>query len=98
MNSNRDLVGQSYNFNKKDRRERPLVINTIYTQYEILADSGKEVNFVLTQDEEQDWDIWWIDAPILPTLLQKMKPYQRTNHLPAVPRVTSASKKKTILK
>ena len=38
----------------------------------------------LSEDDEEDWDIWWIDGPILPTLLFKMKPYQRTNHVPAV--------------
>ena len=61
-----------------------MVINTLYTQYEIMADAGKEANFSLSQEEEQDWDIWWIDSAILPTLLQKMKPYQRTNHFPSV--------------
>jgi hypothetical protein len=28
--------------------------------------------------------VWWIDGFILPTLLHKMKAYQRTNHLPAI--------------
>jgi hypothetical protein len=26
-------------------------------------------------DEEEDWDIWFIDGPIAPSLLTKMKPY-----------------------
>ena len=29
----------------------------------------------LSTDDEEDWDVWWIDGPILPTLLYKMKPY-----------------------
>jgi len=52
MNQSRELVGQRYNANIRDLRERPMVINTMYTQYEILADCGKETNFILSQDEE----------------------------------------------
>jgi hypothetical protein len=63
--------------------EYPLVINICYTQYEILYDCAEETNFKLSTNEDEDWDIWWIDGPILPSLLYKMKPYQRTNHLPA---------------
>jgi tubulin polyglutamylase TTLL6/13 len=48
-----------------------------------LEDCANETDLRLTTDEEEDWDIWWIDGPILPTLLLKMKPYQRTNHMPA---------------
>ena len=29
----------------------------------------------LSTEDEEDWDVWWIDGPILPTLLYKMKPY-----------------------
>lgn len=83
-NESRELVGTRRNANKKDLRERPLVINVIYTQYEVLLDAAKETNLCLSNDEEADWDIWWIDGPILPTLLHKMASYQRTNHLPAV--------------
>ena len=63
--------------------EWPLVINVNYTQYEVLQDCGDETNFRLSTEDEEDWDVWWIDGPILPTLLLKMKPYQRTNHMPA---------------
>jgi hypothetical protein len=35
-------------------------------------------------DEDEDWDIWFIDGPIIPALLTKMKPYQRTNHFPGI--------------
>ena len=61
-----------------------LTINVTYTQYfEVLEECANEVNFKLTTDDEDEWDIWWIDGPILPTLLIRMKPHQRTNHLPA---------------
>lgn len=63
--------------NKIDKKDRPLVINVAYTQYEILQDCAKETNFELSYDEdgEEDWDVWWIDGPILTTLLHKMKNY-----------------------
>lgn len=82
-NQTRELVGQARNANTKDKSEWPLVVNITYTQYEVLEDCSQETNFRLSTDEEEEWDIWWIDGPILPTLLMKMKPYQRTNHLPA---------------
>lgn len=63
-----------------------MVINVAFTQYEILTEVAKETNFKLSYDEEDkdDWDVWWIDGMILPTLLQKMANYQRVNHLPNV--------------
>jgi hypothetical protein len=48
------------------------VINAIYTQYEVLKDVSDELNFVLSYEEEEDWDIYWIDGPITPTFLLKM--------------------------
>ena len=61
-----------------------MVINVCYTQYEVLEDAARETNFRLSTDEEEDWDVWWIDGPIFTSLLHKMKLYQRTNHLPDV--------------
>lgn len=49
----------------------------------MLQDCADETDFKLSMDDEEDWDIWWIDGPIIPALLFKMKTYQRTNHLPA---------------
>lgn len=36
------------------------------------------------EDEEADWDIWFIDSAVTPTLLSRMKTYQRTNHFPGM--------------
>jgi len=59
-------------------------MNIFFSQYEVLHDCAEETNFRTTSEEgDDDWDVWWIDGPILPTLLIKMKWYQRTNHLPA---------------
>lgn len=62
----------------------PLVINISYTQYEIIHEVAVKCNLRTSCDEEEDWDIWFIDAPVLPSLLTKMKPYQRTNHFPGM--------------
>jgi len=59
-------------------------MNIFFSQYEVLHDCAEETNFSTTTDEvDDDWDVWWIDGPILPTLLINVKWYQRTNHLPA---------------
>jgi len=74
-NKSRELTGQSLNADLKDLKEQPLVINVAYTQYELLEVVAKETNFTLSHDEEgeEDWDIWWIDGPILAALIHKMK-------------------------
>ena len=66
INLSRDLTGTKHNADKLKRKERPLVINVAYTQYEILKEVGQETGFVLNNDEEgeDDWDVWWIDGPI----------------------------------
>jgi hypothetical protein len=74
-NTTRELKGRERNANRKETSDWPLAINVCYTQYEILEDCANETDLRTTTDEEEDWDVWWIDGPILPTLLLKMKPY-----------------------
>ena len=45
---------------------------------------AEELNMRTTINEEEDWDIWFIDGPIIPALLIRMKNYQRTNHSPGM--------------
>ena len=47
-------MGQAYNQNKKDMSDYPLVINVLYTQYEVLQDCAEETNFRLSTDEDED--------------------------------------------
>ena len=73
------------NTNKKkekydDRNDPQLVINCTYSRYEVIEDVAEELNMKTTEDEELDWDVWFIDGPIIPSLLNKMKSYQRVNH------------------
>ena len=45
---------------------------------------AQTLNLRTSVDEEEDWDIWFIDGPTIPALLAKMKSYQRTNHFPGM--------------
>jgi len=45
---------------------------------------AEELNFNLSYDEEEDWDIYWIDGPVAPAFLLKMQAYQRASHFPGM--------------
>ena len=38
-----------------------------------MDEVAEEVGMRTTDDEEQDWDVWFIDGPIIPALLIRMK-------------------------
>jgi tubulin polyglutamylase TTLL6/13 len=50
----------------------------------VLKDVADDLNYTLSYDEDEDWDIWWIDGPVNPTFLMKMQTYQRVNHFPGM--------------
>ena len=63
----------------------PIVINTAFTQYDVINKVASALGFKTQPDEhEPDWDVWFIDGPVVPSLLTKMKPHQRTNHFPGM--------------
>ena len=84
FNKKNSTLLQNTNRRVRDPKEAPLVINVLYTQYEVLKDVGEEANFTLSYDEEEDWDVYWIDGAVSPAFLLKMQPYQRTNHFPGM--------------
>ena len=53
----------------------PLVININYTQYELIHEVAEELGMRTSIDDDEDWDIWFIDGPTMPTLLSKMNAY-----------------------
>ena len=61
-----------------------MVINICYTQYEIIHEVAAACNLRTSVDEDEEWDIWWIDGPTIPALLCKMESWQRTNHFPGM--------------
>ena len=69
---------------KDTSNDPPLVININYTQYELIHEVAEDLGFRTSIDDEEDWDIWFIDGPTMPTLLSKMQAYQRTNHFPGI--------------
>ena len=56
-------------------QEPPLTINITYTQYELIHEVAQVCNLRTSVEEEEDWDIWFIDGPTIPALLVKMKSY-----------------------
>ena len=61
-----------------------LVVNVVYTQYEVLKDVAEELGLQLAYEEEEEWDVYWLDGPVAPTFMLKMQPWQRTNHFPGM--------------
>jgi hypothetical protein len=45
------------------------MMNILYTQYEIVHDVARRCKVKTTTDEEDDWDLWFIDGPVFPALL-----------------------------
>ena len=41
-------------------------------------------NYDINNQNNDDWDIFWTDAGVLPERIAKMKPYQKTNHFPGM--------------
>lgn len=52
-----------------------MVINITYTQYELIHEVAQALNLRTSVDEDEDWDIWFIDGPTIPALLVKMNSY-----------------------
>jgi hypothetical protein len=52
-----------------------LVLNILYTQYDIIHEVAAECQLRTSVEDDDEWDIWFIDGPIIPSLLMKMKPY-----------------------
>ena len=67
-----------------DNNEAKLCIHITYTQYELIHEVAEALNLRTTVDEDDDWDIWFIDGPTMPALLIKMHAHQRTNHFPGI--------------
>lgn len=46
-----------------------------HTQYDVIWDVGKVLDFHLTKREKSLWDIAWFDAPVTEKFLRKLKPW-----------------------
>ena len=54
-----------------------LILNIQYTQYEVLKEVADMVNMWISvsEQDEPDWDVYWLDGPIVPAFLFKMQPH-----------------------
>ena len=70
----------------KDQYSPQLIMNVQYTQYDVMKDVADLVNMQMSfnEVEDPDWDLYWLDGPIVPTFLFKMHAYQRVNHFPGM--------------
>jgi hypothetical protein len=41
-------------------------------------------DYSFDMSHNQDWDLFWSDAGVLPERVSKMKPYQKVNHFPGM--------------
>ena len=69
---------------KKNKKGR-MVMNILNTKYEIVRYVAKKMfDFRLTKEDDDDWDIYWLDGGCESELLSKMRPYQKVNHFPGM--------------
>ena len=67
-------------------RPRKIVLNVAQTQYEVVKDLARSpLHWRLSfKDEDENWDVCWIDTGMTPERLMRMKPYQKINHFPGM--------------
>jgi len=97
--SDRDPSNDSYWFTSSDEddeegeqdpeeiayRNNRLVMYARHTHYDVIKEVSKfNFEFHLTKRENAPFDIGWFDGPITIKYLQRMQPYQRTNHFPGI--------------
>lgn len=55
------------------------------TKYPVVKYVGQKLlNYKLTDNAEDPWDVMWTDSAVTPDLFDKMKPYQKVNHFPGM--------------
>ena len=55
------------------------------THYDVVKEVAKfEAGYHLTKRQRALWDLAWWDGPIPISILSKMQPWQRCNHLPGI--------------
>jgi tubulin polyglutamylase TTLL6/13 len=52
----------------------------------VLREVAETLNLNVSMNEfdEPNWDIYWLDGPIVPAFLFKMQAFQRVNHFPGM--------------
>ena len=66
-------------------KKKTIVINTSNTQYDLLATVPRTYfHWVVSNDPNDDSDIYWMDTGMTAEILSKMRNYQRVNHFPGM--------------
>ena len=66
-------------------RAQRMIMYAKHTHYDVVKEVAKyNFEYHLTKRDNSQWDIAWFDAPITLPFLQRLQPYQRTNHLPGI--------------
>lgn len=62
-----------------------IVCNISNTQYPLIAEIVKcDLNWRISEDDSEEWDVMWTDSSVPTERLNKMKHYQRINHFPGM--------------
>ena len=61
-----------------------VVFNVAQTQYDLVKQAGRAQQWKLSHSDSDKWDVCWVDTPIEPDFLIRMKPYQKVNHFPGM--------------
>jgi len=62
-----------------------IYLRIIEVEYDLIKNIGKnELQWKLSYDLKDDWDIRWTDNSVPIEILAKMKPYQKINHFPGM--------------
>ena len=54
------------------------------TRYEVMEEVAKALNWQISLDENDHWDIFWSDLPLGNDKLTRMTNYQKVNHFPGM--------------
>eukprot|EP00742_Colponemidia_sp_Colp-10_P006292 GILJ01006742.1.p1 GENE.GILJ01006742.1~~GILJ01006742.1.p1 ORF type:complete len:903 (+),score=134.08 GILJ01006742.1:151-2859(+) len=69
---------------KASSRANRIVLNLVNTKYPVIRECGEKMGYTMSRDDEEDWDLYWIDTSVSPERLMAMKPYQKINHFPGM--------------
>ena len=61
-----------------------VLFNVAQTEYDLVGEAGRAVQWRLSYKDSDKWDVCWVDAGIAPEFLIRMKPYQKVNHFPGM--------------
>jgi tubulin polyglutamylase TTLL6/13 len=78
----------AYSSEEEETASRPprrFIINVAATQYDVVKDVARLLHWKMSlKEEDENWDMCWIDTGMTPDRLMHMKPYQKINHFPGM--------------